>query len=34
MDQDGVPAQFQEHVRTNWDGFYFAPFRKHFANQL
>ena len=23
--QDGVPADVQEHVRTNWRGFYFEP---------
>jgi activator of HSP90 ATPase len=34
LDQNGVPAEFQEHVRTNWDGFYFAPFRKHFQEEL
>jgi len=32
LDQDGVPAAFHEHVKTNWEGFYFAPFRKHFQN--
>jgi activator of HSP90 ATPase len=21
LDQDGVPPQFEEHVRTNWEGF-------------
>jgi activator of HSP90 ATPase len=30
--QDGVPADVQEHVRTNWRGFYFEPFIKHFAD--
>jgi len=34
LDQDGVPAAFHEHVKTNWDGFYFAPFRKHFQQML
>ena len=29
--QDGVPADVHEHVRTNWQGFYFEPFIKHFA---
>jgi activator of HSP90 ATPase len=33
LDQDGVPASVHEHVKTNWEGFYFAPFRKHFATQ-
>ncbi|MGA7121623.1 MAG: SRPBCC domain-containing protein [Polyangiaceae bacterium] len=28
MDQDGVPAEFVEHVRTNWKGFYFDPLAK------
>ena len=28
MDQDGVPADFHEHVKTNWKGFYFDPFAK------
>jgi activator of HSP90 ATPase len=32
LDQEGVPAAFHEHVRTNWDGFYFAPLRKHFES--
>jgi activator of HSP90 ATPase len=31
LDQDGVPEAFHEHVKTNWDGFYFAPFKKHFG---
>lgn len=31
LDQDGVPAEFHEHVKTNWEGFYFAPFKKHFG---
>ncbi len=31
MDQDGVPAEFVEHVRTNWKGFYFDPFAKVMA---
>ena len=31
VDQDGVPADVHEHVRTNWRGFYFEPFAKHFA---
>ena len=34
LDQDGIPAVFHEHVKTNWDGFYFAPFRKHFQQLL
>ena len=29
--QEGVPADMHEHVRTNWRGFYFEPFVKHFA---
>jgi activator of HSP90 ATPase len=28
MDQDGVPDEFHEHVKTNWKGFYFDPFSK------
>ena len=28
MDQDGVPDDVYEHVRTNWKGFYFDPFAK------
>jgi activator of HSP90 ATPase len=32
LDQDGVPEEFHEHVKTNWDAFYFAPFRKHFGS--
>ena len=28
MDQDGVPDEFHEHVKTNWKGFYFEPFSK------
>jgi activator of HSP90 ATPase len=31
LDQDGVPEAFHEHVKTNWEGFYFAPFMKHFG---
>jgi len=31
VDQDGVPDDVHEHVRTNWHGFYFEPFVKHFA---
>ena len=31
LDQNGVPEAFHEHVKTNWDGFYFAPFKKHFG---
>ena len=33
VDQDGVPDDVHEHVRTNWTGFYFDPFIKHFAMQ-
>ena len=33
VDQDGVPDDVHEHVRTNWTGFYFDPFIKHFATQ-
>ena len=29
--QEGVPANVHEHVRTNWQGFYFDPFIKHFS---
>jgi activator of HSP90 ATPase len=32
LDQDAVPAQFHEHVRTNWGGFYFEPMAKFRAN--
>ena len=32
VDQDGVPDDVHEHVRTNWRGFYFEPFVKHFAS--
>jgi activator of HSP90 ATPase len=28
LDQDGVPPEFHEHVKTNWNGFYFTPFAK------
>jgi activator of HSP90 ATPase len=28
MDQDGVPPEFHERVKTNWKGFYFDPFAK------
>jgi activator of HSP90 ATPase len=31
LDQNGVREAFHEHVKTNWDGFYFAPFKKHFG---
>jgi activator of HSP90 ATPase len=31
VDQDGVPDEVDEHVRTNWRAFYFEPFIKHFA---
>jgi activator of HSP90 ATPase len=31
VDQDAVPEAFHEHVSTNWGGFYFEPFAKHFA---
>ena len=31
LDQDGVPEAVYEHVKTNWEGFYFAPFKKHFG---
>jgi activator of HSP90 ATPase len=34
LDQDGVPPAFREHVKSNWDGFYFAPFRKFFQQLL
>ena len=33
VDQDGVPENVHEHVRTNWPAFYFEPFIKHFAGQ-
>jgi activator of HSP90 ATPase len=33
VDQDGVPDDVHEHVRTNWRAFYFEPFIKHFAGQ-
>lgn len=33
VDQDGVPNDVHEHVRTNWTAFYFDPFIKHFATQ-
>jgi len=33
VDQDGVPDDLHEHVRTNWTGFYFDPLIKHFAMQ-
>jgi activator of HSP90 ATPase len=31
LDQGGVPQAVHEHVRTNWDGFYFDAFKKHFG---
>jgi activator of HSP90 ATPase len=31
LDQDGVPEAVHEHTKTNWEGFYFAPFRKYFS---
>ena len=33
VDQDGVPDDVHEHVRTNWSAFYFQPLIKHFATQ-
>ena len=32
LDQEGVPAAFEDHVRTNWHGLlYFVPFKKYLA---
>jgi activator of HSP90 ATPase len=28
---EGYPAEFHEHLSTNWRPFYFDPFAKHFA---
>lgn len=32
VDQDAVPEDVHELVATNWGGFYFEPFAKHFAS--
>jgi activator of HSP90 ATPase len=31
IDQDGVPADWHEHVYTNWPTFYLDPLVKHFS---
>ena len=31
VDQIGHPEELHEHISTNWEGFYFRPFEKHFA---
>ena len=31
VDQLGHPEEFHEHISTNWEGFYFRPFEKHFS---
>jgi activator of HSP90 ATPase len=31
VDQHGVPETVQEHVATNWKGFYFDPMARYFA---
>ncbi len=34
LEQVGVPEVVHEHVRTNWDGFYFDPMAAHFEGRL
>ena len=31
IDQDGVPAEWHDHVHTNWPTFYLDPLIKHFS---
>jgi len=31
VDQVGHPEEFHEHIESNWEGFYFRPFAKHFT---
>jgi activator of HSP90 ATPase len=33
LEQHGVPADWQEHVNTNWPTFYLRPLADHFAAQ-
>jgi activator of HSP90 ATPase len=31
LDQEGVPADWHDHVHTNWPTFYLDPLRRHFS---